>query len=103
MVQAFAAAARRCKQAGFDAVEVHGAHGYLLSQFMSPLTNRRTDRYGGDEAGRLRFPCEAIAAVRAVVGPDYPVFYRFGANDLVEGGLTQDDACRMAPRLCRPA
>jgi NADPH2 dehydrogenase len=99
LVDAFAAAARRCKQAGFDAVEVHGAHGYLLSQFTSPLTNRRTDRYGGAVARRLRFPCEAIAAVRAVVGPDYPVLYRFGAIDMVEGGLTQEDACRLAPVL----
>jgi 2,4-dienoyl-CoA reductase-like NADH-dependent reductase (Old Yellow Enzyme family) len=99
LVDAFAAAARRCVQAGFDAVEVHGAHGYLLSQFLSPVTNRRTDEYGGDEAGRLRFPCVAIAAVRAVVGPDYPVLYRFGANDMIEGGLTQADARRLAPAL----
>ncbi len=101
LVQAFADGARRSKAAGFDAVEVHGAHGYLLSQFMSPVTNRRSDQYGGDDAGRLRFPCEAIAAVRAAVGSDYPVLYRYGANDMVDGGLTQDDACRLAPALLR--
>ena len=80
---------------------MHGAHGYLLSQFMSPLTNRRADQYGENDAGRLRFPCEAISAVRAVVGPDYPVLYRYGANGMVEGGITQDDACRLAPALMK--
>ena len=99
VVDAFAAAARRCQEAGFDAVEVHGAHGYLLSQFLSPITNQRQDEYGGDEAGRLRFPLAVLSAVRRTVGPDYPVLYRFGADDLVPGGITGDDARRFAPQL----
>lgn len=95
----FAAAARRVKTAGFDMVEIHGAHGYLLNQFYSPLTNRRKDAYGGDREKRLRFPLEVVEAVRLEVGPDFPVFYRLGADDLMPGGLTAEDAKFAAPRL----
>jgi NADPH2 dehydrogenase len=96
----FGKAARRAVEAGCDAVEIHGAHGYLLSEFLSPLTNHRPDEYGGGN-GRIRFPLEVIREVRRVVGPDYPIFYRFGADDLVPGGLTADDARRIAPELVR--
>lgn len=83
----FADAAGRAKKAGFDGVEIHAAHGYLLSQFYSPLTNHRKDKYTGDSLeGRLRFHLEVIKAVRNVVGEDYPISVRFGAYDYQEGG-----------------
>jgi NADPH-dependent 2,4-dienoyl-CoA reductase/sulfur reductase-like enzyme len=85
--------------AGFDAVEIHGAHGYLVGQFLSPYTNRRDDEYGGDPERRLRFPLEVIAAVRAAVGADVPVLYRLSADEHVDGGLTPADAAAIAPRL----
>ena len=95
----FAAAARRAQRAGFAAVELHGAHGYLLNQFYSPLTNQRHDAYGGNRDDRLRFPLEVVTAVRDAVGPDYPIFYRLGADDMLPGGLTVDDAVYAAPAL----
>ncbi len=101
LVEAFAAAARRAVAAGFDVVEIHGAHGYLIGQFLSPFTNRRTDRYGGDVERRLRFPLEVIQAVRAAVGPAVPVLYRISGDEHVEGGLTLDDVGRIAPALER--
>jgi 2,4-dienoyl-CoA reductase-like NADH-dependent reductase (Old Yellow Enzyme family) len=73
----FADAARTARDIGFDAVEIHGAHGYLLDEFLWTRTNRRTDEYGGDLAGRTRFPAEVVAAVRAAVGADYPIVFRF--------------------------
>lgn len=99
IVEAFARAARRVKEAGFDVVEVHGAHGYLLNQFYSPLTNHRTDEYGGSRGARLRFPLEVARAVRTAVGPEYPVFFRLGADDRLPGGLTVEDAVWAAPLL----
>jgi 2,4-dienoyl-CoA reductase-like NADH-dependent reductase (Old Yellow Enzyme family)/thioredoxin reductase len=99
LVDRFAEAARRAVAAGFDVVELHGAHGYLLGQFLSPYTNRRTDAYGGDLAGRLRFPLEVVAAVRDAIGPAVPLFYRLSADEHVEGGLGLDDVCEVAPRL----
>jgi 2,4-dienoyl-CoA reductase-like NADH-dependent reductase (Old Yellow Enzyme family) len=73
----FARSARTAREVGFDAVELHGAHGYLLDEFLWDRTNLRTDGYGGDLAARTRFPAEVIAAVRAAVGPDYPIIFRF--------------------------
>jgi 2,4-dienoyl-CoA reductase-like NADH-dependent reductase (Old Yellow Enzyme family)/thioredoxin reductase len=99
LVRAFAEAARRAIAAGFDAVEIHGAHGYLVGQFLSPYANRRDDEYGGDFERRLRFPLEVIAAVREVVGERVPLLYRISADEHVEGGLTLPDACRIAGRL----
>lgn len=99
LVEAFSQAAARVKEAGFDAVEVHGAHGYLLNQFCSPLTNRRADDYGRDRTGRLRLPLEVVRAVRVAVGQEYPVFYRLGGDDRLPGGLTPEDAAWAAPRL----
>ena len=95
----FARAARRAVQAGYDLVEIHGAHGYLLSQFLSPLVNRRDDRYGGDADRRLSLPCAVVRAVRAVVGPDYWVQYRLGALDYKAGGLDADAAVAAARAL----
>jgi 2,4-dienoyl-CoA reductase-like NADH-dependent reductase (Old Yellow Enzyme family)/thioredoxin reductase len=101
LVARFAEAARRAVAAGVDVLELHGAHGYLLGQFLSPYTNRRDDDWGGDFARRLRFPLEVIAAVRAAVGPGVPLLYRLSADEHVEGGLRVEDLCRVAPHLER--
>ena len=87
VTKCFADAAGRAKKAGFDGVEIHAAHGYLLSQFYSPLSNHRKDEYTGETLeGRLLFHLEVIKAVREVVGEDYPISVRFGAYDYQEGG-----------------
>lgn len=101
LVVKFADAARRAVAAGFDALEIHGAHGYLVGQFLSPYTNRREDEYGGDVARRLRFPLEVIRAVREAAGPEVALLYRLSADEHVEGGLRVDDVCRIAPELER--
>jgi len=88
IVNAFKDAGRRVKEAGFDGVEIHSAHGYLLNQFLSPLTNKRTDEYGGDVENRIRIHLQVIEAVRSAVGPDFPVQVRLGASDFTEGGTT---------------
>ncbi|AQT80419.1 12-oxophytodienoate reductase [Mycolicibacterium litorale] len=77
LAQAYAVAAGNAREAGFDAVEIHGAHGYLLDQFLWSETNHRTDGYGGSLEARTRFPAEVVAAVRTAVGPDFPIIYRF--------------------------
>ncbi len=92
IVKAFAAAAGRVKEAGFDAVEIHSAHGYLLNQFLSPLTNKRTDEYGGEINSRIRIHLQVIEAVRKAVGPDFPIQVRLGASDYTEGGTTIEDS-----------
>jgi len=92
----FVANARRAAEAGFDWLELHCAHGYLLSSFISPLTNVRTDEYGGSLANRLRFPVEVFAAVRAVWPQDKPMSVRISAHDWVDGGITADDAVEIA-------
>ena len=98
----FASAAKRAKEAGFDGVEIHSAHGYLLSQFYSPLTNKRSDSYAGSSIeGRTRLHCQVIRAVRDEVGPDYLVALRLGACDYAEGDATREDAveaCRIFER-----
>ena len=93
---AFAAAARRAVDAGFDLVELHAAHGYLLHQFLSPLSNRRTDAYGGSLENRARALLEVLDAVRAEVGEGFPVVVRFSATDWVDGGLTLDETTQVA-------
>lgn len=92
VVKNFRDAAKRVKDAGFDAVEIHSAHGYLLNQFYSPITNKRTDEYGGDVLNRIRIHLEVIKAVREAVGEDFPVIIRLGACDYIEGGNTIEDA-----------
>ncbi len=92
IVTAFKNASRRVKEAGFDAIEIHSAHGYLLNQFLSPLTNKRTDEYGGDIGNRIRIHLQVIEAVRSAVGPDFPVQVRLGASDYTEGGTTIEDS-----------
>lgn len=92
IVNAFATAAGRVKAAGFDGVEIHSAHGYLLNQFLSPLTNQRRDEYGGTIQNRIRLHLEVIAAVRKAVGEDFPVLLRLGASDYAAGGTTIEDS-----------
>jgi 2,4-dienoyl-CoA reductase-like NADH-dependent reductase (Old Yellow Enzyme family) len=92
IVQHFAAAARRVKEAGFDGVEIHSAHGYLLNQFFSPLSNKRTDEYGGDIYGRLHIHIQIIEAVRIECGEDFPILLRLGASDFIDGGITIEDS-----------
>ena len=96
---AFGAAAARARAAGFDAVEIHAAHGFLLSEFLSPLTNRRTDAYGGDIKNRSRIHLQVLREVRDRVGPGFPVFVRLGAHDETPGGLELSDACETAGML----
>ena len=96
VVADFVSAARRAAAAGFDLLELHCAHGYLLSAFLSPVTNRRTDDYGGDVSDRLRFPLEVFAAVREVWPADRPMTVRISATDWVEGGVTLEDTLEVA-------
>ncbi|MDL2236381.1 NAD(P)/FAD-dependent oxidoreductase [Christensenellaceae bacterium OttesenSCG-928-K19] len=88
---AFAAAAVRAKTAGFDGIEIHGAHGYLICSFLSPYTNKRTDEYGGDAEKRGRFPREVATKIREAVGDDFIVGYRISGSEFVDGGLTIAD------------
>jgi 2,4-dienoyl-CoA reductase-like NADH-dependent reductase (Old Yellow Enzyme family) len=90
IVQAFADAARRADAAGFDIIEIHGAHGYLLASFLSPISNTRNDQYGGDRAGRMRFPLEVTRAVRSVWPSDKPLFFRVSALDGADGWKLDD-------------
>lgn len=92
IIEAFEGAARRVKAAGFDGVEIHSAHGYLLNQFFSPLTNKRTDEYGGTIHNRIRLHLAVIKAVRAAVGNDFPILLRLGSCDYKEGGITIEDS-----------
>ncbi len=96
---AFGAAAQRAASAGFDAVEIHAAHGYLLSQFLSPLTNRRTDDYGGVLEQRARIHREILGQVRRRVGPHFPVLVRLGADDETPGGLGIEEGASVAACL----
>ena len=96
VIIAFREATRRAYDAGFDVVEVHGAHGYLLHEFLSPLSNHRTDDYGGSLENRMRFPLEVIETVRAVWPADKPLFLRLSCSDWVEGGLTIEDTVEIA-------
>lgn len=98
MVSNFAAALGRAADAGFDGVEIHGAHFYLISQFLSPLTNQRDDRYGGGAGGRATFALEVVRAARERLGKDYPILFRLNAVEKVEGGQTLEDAL-VASRL----
>jgi len=96
----FADAARRVKEGGYDGVEIHSAHGYLLCQFYSPITNQRGDEYGPQSVeNRLRFHKLVLEKVRAAVGEDFPVFVRLGGCDYMEGGSTEEDAAEAAKLL----
>ncbi len=86
LVDCYAAAAKRAREAGFDAVEVHSAHGYLVNQFISPYSNHREDEYGGDGLGRIRFAREIVQAIKSEAGRDFPVIFRVSSSELVRGG-----------------
>jgi len=116
LVAAFARAAGRAKETGFDAVQIHSAHGYLLNQFLSPAWNKRTDAYGGPLENRARMLLEVAKAVRDAVGPGYPVLAKINSEDFVENGLKPEEAAAVALMLekasvdaielsggCRPA
>lgn len=96
LVIQFAQTAKRAEAAGFDGVEIHSCHGYLLDQFLSPLTNKRTDIYGGNISDRIRIHLEVIEAIRLVVGDDFPLFLRLGVTDHMEGGLSAEDSVEAA-------
>ncbi len=96
IIEDFQAAARRTKEAGFDGLEIHSAHGYLLNQFFSPLTNKREDQYGGSVLNRMRIHLQIIEAVRKVVGDDFPLLLRLGASDFMPGGTTIEDSVMAA-------
>lgn len=99
LVSDFGAAAERARDAGFDGVELHSAHYYLLNQFYSPLTNRRADEYGGSLEGRLRLHLEIIKEIRRRTGNDFPLALRLGACDYMQGGTTLQDSVRAAQLL----
>lgn len=88
----FTKAAVRAKKAGFDGIEIHSSHGYFLNQFFSPLTNKRTDKYGGTLEGRIRLHLEIIESIRRAVGKDYLIALRLGASDYMDGGATLEDS-----------
>jgi len=99
IVAAFGEAARRSRDWGVDAVQLHAAHGYLINEFLSPLTNRRTDAYGGSLENRMRFMLEVYRSVRSAVGPAYPVLVKLNGSDFLPGGLVSDDAVCAAAAL----
>jgi 2,4-dienoyl-CoA reductase-like NADH-dependent reductase (Old Yellow Enzyme family) len=100
-VALFAASARRAREAGFDVIELHGAHGYLISTFLSPVTNRRTDRYGGSFENRIRFLLEVVDAVRSEWPEEKPLFVRISSNDWMEGGWDLESSVGLAQVLKR--
>ncbi len=102
IVEAFGQAARRSREAGFDGVEVHGSHGYLVAQFMSPYTNRRADRYGGDLTGRMQFPLDILGSIRRHAGKDFPVLIRFAGDERVSDGRMMEES-RVVARLLEEA
>jgi 2,4-dienoyl-CoA reductase-like NADH-dependent reductase (Old Yellow Enzyme family) len=99
LIEAFAAAARRALAAGFELIEIHGAHGYLINTFLSPLSNHRTDEYGGSFENRARFPLAVAAAVRGAWPESLPLFMRISAIDWAEGGWQIEDSVELARRL----
>ena len=99
MVDKFSEAAWRVKQAGFDGVELHAAHGYLISQFMSPYLNKRIDRWGGSFENRMRFPLAIISSIQQKCGRDFPILVRYSVDEWVEGGRTCEESVRVAVEL----
>ncbi|MDD5288229.1 MAG: NADH:flavin oxidoreductase [Dehalococcoidales bacterium] len=95
----FVAAGLRVREAGFDAVQLHGAHGYLMSQFVSPLTNHRTDKWGGNPENRRRFHLEVVRRLRKALGNDYPILIKFGVQDDKEGGLSLSEGLEIAGEM----
>ncbi len=96
LIEKFAEGAWRVQQAGFDAVELHGAHGYLIAQFMSPYVNRRNDRFGGSFINRMRFVLEIISRIRHKCGRDFPIGVRYSGEEWVEGARTLEESVKIA-------
>jgi 2,4-dienoyl-CoA reductase-like NADH-dependent reductase (Old Yellow Enzyme family) len=101
MVEKFAQACRRANEAGFDAVQLVGCHGYLISNFISPYANVRTDEYGGNSENRARFIVEIVKRARELVVPDYPLMIKMNFDDFIDGGLEKDEAVRVAKIIVR--
>ncbi len=99
MIQKFKEAAKRSVEAGFDLIELHGAHGYLINEFLSPISNLRTDEYGGSFENRTKFLLEIVAAVREVMPADMPLFVRISATEWVSGGWDENDSVKLAKIL----
>lgn len=99
LIDKFINAAILAKQANFDLVEIHGAHGYLVGEFLSPYTNRRSDIYGGSFANRMRFAVEIVRGIKAQAGQDFPISFRFSAEEFIPGGITLNDSIRIARLL----
>jgi len=99
IVSAFTQAAVRARQAGFDAIQLHAAHGFLLSQFLSPALNQRTDEYGGTLENRARFLLEVVQSIRKATGPACPLLVKLNSEDFLEGGLTRDESVQVATML----
>ena len=101
IIESFGQAALRVKKAGFDALEIHGAHGYLITQFLSGLSNQRTDEYGGNFKIRARFAIEVVEEIRRLVGDDFPVFFRISAEEFIKNGYTPEDVQTIVPDLVK--
>ncbi len=101
VVHAFAEAAYRAKSTGFDGIQIHAAHGYLLNQFLSPAFNRRQDEYGGSLPNRVRIHLEILEAIRKVVGEDYPILIKLNGRDFIENGLTLEDSVQIGKILAQ--
>ena len=99
LVKKFISAAYIAKTAGIDGVELHAAHGYLINQFLSPTTNKRTDKYGGDFVNRLRFLTDIVVGIRYICGPDFPIIVRISADEFVDGGLKLPESVKIARYL----
>jgi len=99
LIESCVAAARRCHEAGFDGVQLHCAHGYLMSQFLSPYTNRREDAWGGSLEARARFPLEVLRRVRGGLGRGFAVLVKLNAEDFIQGGLTLAESCQVAAMM----
>ncbi len=100
LIESYGRAAGRVKECGFDGVQIHAAHGYMVNQWLSPYSNRRNDDWGGDQERRTRFAVEVLRSMRANVGPDYPVMIKMNCADFYEGGLTTTETRYIAERLC---
>ena len=100
-IEAFAQGVRRAKEAGFDAVQLHGAHGYLISEFLSPYTNKRTDEYGGSTENRFRFVEEIYKRSVELVGKDFPILIKINGDDFLDGGVTVEESKNIASKLSK--
>ena len=101
MVEMFSYSCKRVKEAGFDAVQLHGCHGYLISSFLSPYSNQRSDQYGGNTENRARFLVEILKTARELVGPEFPVLIKMNGDDFVDGGLRIEESIEIAKIIMR--